>query len=139
MNIVQVVNDELKHLDVQSMIYENCQVVLRMFFIVRVVFKNVFSCMESFLENPTSRDRNMYSLELVIGSVIGSFVLALILGLVLGLLFGVKFTRTYNVKQVNTSMNKIDLNKGPLYDEVEIEKNVELTQNISYETVKNMK
>ncbi len=95
--------------------------------------------MESFLENPTSRDSNMYSLELVIGSVIGSFVLALILGLILGLLFGVKFTRTYNVKQVNSSMNKIDLNKGPLYEEVEIEKNVELTQNISYETVKNMK
>ncbi len=95
--------------------------------------------MESFLEHPTSHDRNMYSLELVIGSVIGSFVLALILGLVLGLLFGVKFTRTYNVKQVNTSMKKNDLNKGPLYEEVEIEKNVELTQNISNETVKNMK
>ncbi len=83
MNIVQVVNDEIKHLDVQSMIYENCQVVVRMFFFVRVVYKNVFSCMESFLEDPTSRDSNMYSLELVIGSVIGSFVLALILGLVL--------------------------------------------------------
>ncbi len=66
-------------------------------------------------------------------------MLALILGLVLGLLFGVKFTRTYNVKQVNTSMNNIDLNKGPLYEEVEIEKNVKLTQNISYETVKNIK
>ncbi len=93
--------------------------------------------MESFLENPTTRDSNMYSLELVIGSVIGSSVLALILGLFLGLLFGVKFTRTYNVKQVNSSMNKIDLNKGPLYEEVEIDKNVELTPNISYE--KNMK
>ncbi len=113
--------------------------IFKNFFFVRVIFKNVFSCMESFLENPTSCDSNMYSLELVIGSVIGSFVLALILGLVLGVLFGVKFTRTYNVKQVNSSMNKIDLNKGPLYEEVEIEKNVELTQNISYETVKNMK
>ncbi len=80
-----------------------------------------------------------YSLELVIGGIIGSFVLALILGLVLGLLFGVKFTRTYNVKQVNTSMKNMDFNKGPLYEEVEIEKNVELTQNISYETVKNIK
>ncbi len=89
---------------------------------------------------PTSCDSNKYSLELVIGSVIGGFVLALLLGLVLGLLFGVKFTRTYNIKQVNnTSMIQIDLNKGPLYEEVEIEKNVELTQNISYETVKNMK
>ncbi len=77
----------------------------------------------------TSCDSNKYSLELVIGGVIGSFVLALILGLVLGLLFGVKFTRTYN----------IGLNKGPLYDEVGIDKNVELTQNISYETVKNIK
>ncbi len=66
-------------------------------------------------------------------------MLALILGLVLGLLFGVKFTRTYNVNQVNTSMKKIDFNKGPLYDEVGIDKNVELTQNISYETVKNIK
>ncbi len=65
--------------------------------------------------------------------------MALILGLVLGLLFGVKFTRTYNDKQVNTSMKKIDLNKGPPYEEVEIDKNVELTQNISYETVKNIK
>ncbi len=88
---------------------------------------------------PSSCDSNKYSLELVIGSVIGSFVLALLLGLILGLLFGVKFTRTYNIKQVNTSMIKIDLNKGPLYEEVEIEKNVELTQNISYETVKNIK
>ncbi len=58
-------------------------------------------------------------------------MLALTLGLVLGLLFGVKFTRTYNAKQVNTSMKNIDLNKGPLYDEIEIDKNVELTQNIS--------
>ncbi len=87
---------------------------------------------------PTSCNTN-YSLELIIGSVIGSFVLALILGLVLGLLFGVKFTRTYNIKQVNTPMKKIGLNKGPLYDEVGIDKNVELTQNISYETVKNIK
>ncbi len=88
---------------------------------------------------PTSCYINMYSLELVIGSVIGSFVLALILGLLLGLLFGVKFTRTYNVKQVNTSMNNNDLNKGPLYDEVEVDKTVELTPNISYETVRNIK
>ncbi len=110
------------------------------FFFVRVVFKNVFSCMESFfLENPTSCDSNMYSLELVIGSVIGSFVLALILGLVLGLLFWVKYARTYNVKQVNASMAKMDLSKGPLYEEVNTDKNVELTQNISYETVKNIK
>ncbi len=87
---------------------------------------------------PTSCNTN-YSIELVIGSVIGSFVVALILGLVLGLLFGVKFTRTYTVNQVNTSMKKIDLSKGPLYDEVGIDKNVELTQNISYETVKNIK
>ncbi len=131
----------VKSYQIDCYTYMTCdrQVVLRMFFFVRVVFKNVFSCMEYFLENPTSRDSNMYSLELVIGSVIGSFVLALILGLVLGLLFGIKFTRTYNVKQVNSSMNKIDLNKGPLYEEVEIDKNVELTQNISYETVKNMK
>ncbi len=81
----------------------------------------------------------MYSLELVIGSVIGSFVLALILGLVLGLLFGVKFTSAYKAKQINISMNNIDLSKGPLYDEVGLDKNVELTQNISYETVKNIK
>ncbi len=47
--------------------------------------------------------------------------------------------KIYNVKQVNSSMNKIDLNKGPLYEEVEIEKNDVLTHNISYETVKNMK
>ncbi len=36
-------------------------------------------------------------------------------------------------------MNKIDLSKGPPYDEVGLDKNVELTQNISYETVKNIK
>ncbi len=88
---------------------------------------------------PSSCYMNMYSLELVIGSVIGSFVWALIQGLVLGLLFGVKFMSAYKAKQINTSMNKIDLNKGPLYDEVGLDKNVELTQNISYETVKNIK
>ncbi len=66
-------------------------------------------------------------------------MLALILGLVLGLLFGLKFTSTYKVKQINTSKNQIDLSKGPLYDEVGLDKNVELTQNISYETVKNIK
>ncbi len=81
----------------------------------------------------------VYSLELVIGRVIGSFVLALILGLVLGLLFGVKYTRTYNIKQVNVSMTRMDLSKGTLYEEVNTDKNVELTQNISYETVKNIK
>ncbi len=49
------------------------------------------------------------------------------------------FTTTFNVKQVNTSMKNINLNKGPLYEEVETENNVELTQNISYQTVKNIK
>ncbi len=31
-------------------------------------------------------------------------------------------------------MTKMDLSKGPLYEEVNTDKNVELTQNISYET-----
>ncbi len=35
-------------------------------------------------------------------------------------------------------MNK-NSNKGPLYEEVEMDKNVELTQNISYDTVKSIK
>ena len=79
----------------------------------------------------------MYSLELVIGSVIGSFVLALILGLVLGLLFGVKYITTKHVKgQMDSSSKNNNSNKGPLYEEVEMDKNVELTQNISYDTVK---
>ncbi len=45
----------------------------------------------------------------------------------------------YKAKQIKTSMNKIDLSKGLLYDEVGLDKNVELTQNIFYETVKNIK
>ncbi len=80
----------------------------------------------------------MYSVGLVIGSNIGSFVLALILGLVLGLLFGVKFTRTKHVKgQTDSSTNKNnDSNKGPLYEEVEMDKNVGMNPNISYDIVK---
>ncbi len=79
----------------------------------------------------------MYSVGLVIGSYIGSFVVVLILGLVLGLLFGVKFTRTKHVKGQTDSSNKNnDSNKGPLYEEVEMDKNVELNPNISYDIVK---
>ena len=79
---------------------------------------------------------NMYSLELVIGSVIGSFVVALILGLVLGLLFGVKFTTKHVRGQTDSSNKNNDSNKGPLYEEVEMDKNVELNPNISYDIVK---
>ncbi len=76
----------------------------------------------------------MYSVGLVIGSVIGSFVVALTLGLVLAL---VKFTRTKHVKGQTDSSNKNnDSNKGPLYEEVEMDKNVELNPNISYDIVK---
>ncbi len=77
-----------------------------------------------------------YSLELVIGSVIGSFVLALLLGLVLGLLFGVKFTTKHLKRQTDSFNKNYDSNKGPYYEEVEMDKNVELNPNISYDTVK---
>ncbi len=60
-----------------------------------------------------------------------------ILGLVLGLLFGVKYITTKHVKgQMDSSSKNNNSNKGPLYEEVEMDKNVELTQNISYDTVK---
>ncbi len=79
-------------------------------------------CSQQYPQQCPTSCYSIYSLELVIGSVIGSFVLALILGLVLGLLFWVKYARTYNVKQVNASMAKMDLSKGPLYEEVNTDK-----------------
>ncbi len=55
----------------------------------------------------------------------------------MGLLCGVKFTTTKHVKRQMDSSNKNnDSNKGPLYEEVEMDKNVKLNPNISYETVK---
>ncbi len=65
-------------------------------------------------------------------------MLALLLGLVLGLLFGVKFTTKHLKRQTDSFNKNNDSNKGPLYEEVEMDKNVELTQNISYDTVKKM-
>lgn len=66
-------------------------------------------------------------------------MLTLVLGIVTGLLCGITCTRRTLIYKQSTGSSalKCDLNisKGPLYEEVEIDKHVELSQNVSYDIV----
>ncbi len=73
--------------------------------------------------------------------MIGSFLLALLLGILLGFFCGVKYTRkSVNRKQAKESMdvsiNALTPPRGPLYEEVELEKLVKMSQNVSYDVLK---
>ncbi len=82
----------------------------------------------------------MYSLGSIIGTAIGCFMLALIVGFGMGLLSGVSYKRIKVFKlsgeSCNCSKRSIDLHKRPFHEDVEVEKKVELTQNVCYDTVK---
>ncbi len=68
-------------------------------------------------------------------------MLALTLGVILGLFCGVQYARRSMIKNqsldtMEASQSKIKSTKGPLYEEVELDKHVDLKENISYAIVK---
>ncbi len=73
--------------------------------------------------------------------MIGTFAVALTLGILLGLICGVQYTRTViknKLSQENKdiSKNNVNLNKGLLYEDIDLDKNIPLAQNVSYDAVK---
>ncbi len=68
-------------------------------------------------------------------------MLALIVGIGMGLLSGVIYNKKIKVfkhsgENCNCSKHSIDLHKRQFHEDVEVEKKVELTQNVCYDTVK---
>ncbi len=68
--------------------------------------------------------------------------MALTLGILLGLICGVQYyTRTVIKNKLfqenkDISKNNVNLNKGPFYEDIDLDKNVPLAQNVSYDVVK---
>ncbi len=83
----------------------------------------------------------MYSLGSIIGTAIGCFMLALIAGFGMGLLSGVSCNKKMKVfkhsgESCNYPKHSIDLHKRHFHEDVEVDKKVELTKNVCYDTVK---
>ncbi len=77
----------------------------------------------------------------VAGGIVGSFIVALILGIALGLLCGLAFIKKIMAQnnsqgKLSSSRNDECLNMGPLYEDVALDKNIELSHNVSYDVVK---
>ncbi len=92
-------------------------------------------------QGSTSCTDHMYSLRSIIGTAIGCFMLALIVGFGMGVLSGVSYNKKMKVfkhsgESCNCSKHSIDLHKRQFHEDVEVEKKVELTQNVCYDTVK---
>lgn len=81
----------------------------------------------------TENTKATTSVGSIIGSVIGSFVVALILGIILGLVCGVK----YKERRMTANQSQ-NLNRGHLYEDIEIDEHVEISKNVSYDVVKKL-
>ncbi len=84
---------------------------------------------------------SIISVGQIAGGIVGSFIVALILGIVFGLLCGLVFIRKIMAQKnsqgkQNSSRNDECLNIGPLYEDVAIDKKIELSHNVSYDVVK---